>query len=69
MFNLNNNNMSGSIESITIYMVKLIKNALTILILTGLCQMKDLVELVISNNMFSSKLPECLINLTRLKVL
>ncbi|PNX76289.1 receptor-like protein kinase, partial [Trifolium pratense] len=37
--------------------------------MTGLCQLKDLVELDISNNMFSGKLPECLSNLTNLRVL
>ncbi|GAU50162.1 hypothetical protein TSUD_263410 [Trifolium subterraneum] len=35
----------------------------------GLCQMKDMVELDISDNMFSGKLPECLSNLTNLRLL
>ncbi|XP_045786000.1 receptor-like protein 9a isoform X1 [Trifolium pratense] len=35
----------------------------------GLCQLKDLQELDISNNMFSAQLPECLSNLTNLRAL
>ena len=37
--------------------------------MTGLCKLKNLVELDISYNMFSAKLPECLSNLTNLRVL
>ncbi|RHN58860.1 putative non-specific serine/threonine protein kinase [Medicago truncatula] len=37
--------------------------------MTGLCKLKDLVELDISYNMFSAQLPECLSNLTNLNVL
>ncbi|WJX49055.1 hypothetical protein P8452_35541 [Trifolium repens] len=35
----------------------------------GLCQLKDLQELDISNNKFSGQLPDCLSNLTNLRVL
>lgn len=37
--------------------------------MTGLCNLKDLVELDISNNMFGAKLPECSSNLTNLRIL